>query len=218
MLRTIAPSSWFHLNTFRLGNEKDEPPPPSSCAAFSIRYLAGNTCSAVPGGIFLLRKHTAFAVTLTRNIRKLILSKKYMPCQKGGWRFGCFYPASSVPSLAMLSFRGLSVFVWPSCVHSLHCLRSCYTPIILDDFIKEKALRRTFWSQSLSLGVHKDRTYFRYCNHQEDTTTLKVAKVEKNLKITKWILVQKNLWECINNLWESSEVIALTEQEMLYRK
>lgn len=88
-------------------------PPPSSCAAisaFSKRHLAGNTCSAVPGGILLLQIHTAFAVTLTRNIRKLRLSKKYMPCQKGGWRFGCFYPASPVPSLAMLSFRGLSVF------------------------------------------------------------------------------------------------------------
>lgn len=122
-------------------------PPPSSCAAvsaFSIRHLAGNTCSAVPGGIFSLRMHMAFAVTLTRNIRKLILSKKYMPCPKGGWRYGCFYPASSVPSLAMLSFRGLSVFVWPSCVHSLRGLRSCYIFITLDDFIKEKAHRLTF--------------------------------------------------------------------------
>lgn len=147
---------------------KSLPPPSSAFSVFSIRHLAGNTCSAVPGGIFLLRIHTAFAVTLTRNIRKLILSKKYMPCQKGGWRFDSFYPASSVPSLAMLSFRRLSAFVWPSCVHSLHGLRSCYNSIILHDFIKEKALRLTFWSQSLTLRVHKDRTYFRYWNHQED--------------------------------------------------
>lgn len=147
-------------------------PPPSSCAAisaFSKRHLAGNTCSAMPGGILLLRIHTAFTVTLTRNIRKLILSKTYMPCQKGGWRFGCFYPDSPVPSLAMLSFRGLSAFLWLSCVHSLHGLRSSYTFITLDDFIKENALRLTFWSQSLTLGVHKDGTFFRYWNHQEDT-------------------------------------------------
>lgn len=84
-------------------------PPPGSCAAvsaFSIRHLAGNTCSAVPGGIFSLRMHMAFAVTLTRNIRKLILSKKYMPCPKGGWRYGCFLPSFLSPQSGYAELQG----------------------------------------------------------------------------------------------------------------